>query len=127
MTVIVEANLPYFEFTHNNQEFVIHLSLMADEPDLAYQINLSPVIIRNHDRVPGLNVAAANATERYVNDNGGVLNVINETFIPRVNAYLKSLGGGDGTFPADGTDFEQWVFLLENSFAYANGQILLIT
>ncbi len=126
MTVTVEGNLPYFEFTHNDQDFVIHLGLMADETDKAYQINLSPVIIRSGTRVPGNNVAAANATERYCSDNGGVVKVINTKFIPRVNKYLASLGGGDGTFPSDGKDFEKWVFLLKNSFVYANGQIQLI-
>lgn len=123
--ILVEADLPYFNFLHLDKEYVIHLSLMVDETDKAYQLNLSPVILRNATYVPGLNVAAANATESYVSSQGGVEQMINTVFLKRVNDYLALQGGEPTTFPEDAEQFQQFVYLLKNGFNYANGQIVL--
>ena len=124
--ITVPDSQPYFNFYHGGKEYVIWLWLLADETDQAYQINLSPVIYTKGYYASGTTLIAANATEPYANAKGGVLNVVNEVFLVRVNEYLASLGGEVTTFPVDATQFKQWLFLLEKGFSYSNGKVILV-
>ena len=123
--ITVPDSQPYYNFYHNGKEYVIWLWLLADEPDLAYQISLSPVVYTKGYYSSGSVVVAASATELAVTNKGGVLNMVNDTFLVRANEYLASLGGEVTTFPTDDTQFKQWLFLLEKGFVYANGKLAL--
>lgn len=121
--VVTEGGSPYYSFYHNNVEYVIWLSLVADETDKIDSIKLSKVINSGGVYKPGSQVKGAIATEAYVESKGGIMNVINDVFLPRVNEYLASQDGEAEPFPEG--DFKEWLDLVTR-FSYSSGRVSLV-
>jgi len=126
-TLKTEHDLPYYSFYHNNVELVIWFSSVADSPNKIDQVNLSRVVPSSGGgyRPSNTKLTASLGYDDYVDVRGGVIGVINEIFLPRVNEYLASQGGGDNTFPEDKENFDIWMWSVNEGFSYVDGKVIL--
>ena len=71
--------------------------------------------------------AISSASSTTVNNAGGVVNFMQNNFLPRVQIYLDAQGGAEmpSTFPANASHADQFNWIIENSLSYVDGQIVL--
>ena len=125
--VTIPDGQPYFSFYHNDVEYCIWVAINKEEgePDESINIRLSEVKPFNNDyRAYDIEGMHQQTSNYYLNLKGGVLNVINNEFIPLVNDYLESQDGGSIGFPEDGY-LEQLNWVVEKGLSYSNGKIIL--
>ncbi len=113
---------PYFEFTHNNQDYFIWFWLSDGGPDVSKACLSTPRDMGNGTFVPN-NVLTESAYSQKVTEAGGTNEFMRDVFLPKVNEYLAAQGGGDTDFPVDESDMEQFNWIIENSLSYSNGVV----
>lgn len=112
---------PTYHFWHLEQEYFIYLNVDSEkEPRM---IMLATPEARQEHFV-AREVLRSQAWE--IAEASNIKEGIETIFLPKVNEYLASLDGGDNSFPVDGSDLEQYNWIVENALSYSNGKVTMI-
>ena len=111
-----------YQFMHGDQEYAIYVEY--DQVDRENLRACLAVPTPSDGGYVALNVLTHSARPLPVEKIGGAKEFMKTVFIPKVNAYLKENGGGDNTFPIDDEFYKQFNWIMENSLAYVNGEIV---
>lgn len=127
-TLIQEINeQPTYHFWHLEKEYFIYCGIEGGDGDNEpRKMYLCKPKAQGAIYVPDY-VLSLNCWQiKEVNDSD-VRAGIESLFLPKVNEYLASLGGGgNNDFPIDGSDLEQYNWVVENALSYSNGKVSLI-
>lgn len=125
--VVIPDNQPAFPFFHSEKEYRIYIWLQDGGPKV-FRISLGEVIPTSSGfsakAVPG---AISGADKTTVDNAGGVIKFMQDVFLPKIQIFLDAQGGAEmpDTFPTNGTQAEQFNYIIENSLSYVNGKIVL--
>lgn len=120
-------NQPTWHFWHLEQEYFIYVGI--DDPiegdgkprKIYLCIPKQSGVIYIPEYVANMSVNTWQLDEYDTKQEG-----ITALFLPKVNEYLASLGGdGDNDFPINGSDLEQYNWIVENAFEYVNGEVTI--
>ena len=119
-------NQPTYHFWHLEQEYFIYVGIEGGDGDNEpRKMYLCKPMLQDGIYIPDY-VLSLNCWQiKDVNDSD-VRAGIESLFLPKVNEYLASLGGGDTGFPITGTDLEQYNWVVEKGLSYNNGKVSLI-
>ena len=120
-------NQPTWHFWHLEQEYFIYVGIEGgDDSSEPRKMYLCKPKQQGSIYVPDY-VLSLNCWQIKEVNNSDVREGIESLFLPKVNEYLASLGGGgDNDFPIDGSDLEQYNWVVENALSYNNGKVSLI-
>ena len=116
----------YISFYHNDQPYVIYHTVNIEDGEEieSIDIRLSKVVVVN-----GVNRAAGQPevlepTNNFVTNLSSPI-IISENFTLDVNEYFENLGGGIPTFPDNGTNWEQYDWIVGTGFSFSDGILTL--
>lgn len=112
---------PTWHFWHDEQEYFIFVST-DDLKESPRKIHLCKPKKQDDVYVPEYLISKM---DWQIKEHEDLKTGIEELFLPEVNEYLASLDGGDSGFPVTGSDLEQYNWLVENSFEYLNGEVII--
>lgn len=120
-------NQPTWHFWHLEQEYFIYVGI--DDPTESdgnpRKIYLCTPEFNGVNYIPSY-VDGMSVNTYLINEYPTKQEGIEELFLPKVNEYLASLGGDeDGSFPIDGSDLEQYNWIVENALGYVDGKVSL--
>jgi hypothetical protein len=112
---------PTFHFMHQGQEYFIYFGIDPSDNTIQKARLAIPMAITG-------GYGANTVYWRYASDSsvvsaGGTNAFMKDVFLPGVNTYLAEQTGETPEFPSDGSDLEQFNWIVENGLSYSNGVV----
>ena len=115
---------PQYHFEHADQEYFIYI--WVDSSNMAPQKACLAVPESSGGGYIANNVMTWGISQARIDSAGGVNKFMSDIFLPKVNVYLAEQGGGSGDFLVDGSNLEQFNWVVENSLHYSSGKVIMV-
>ena len=129
MSLITKDGVPYFEFAHEGERYAIHIWLSDAGTQNVYQFGLNEIIaVSGGEKTRFIGGVIVDGSQLTIDNAGGVIKLMRNTFLPKVNAFL-AIKTGEATapsgFPEDKGNADQFNWIIENALEYVNGEIII--